>query len=466
MDDPILGIFITLLLVLANAFFVAAEFAIVKVRASQIELRAQTGERAAKMAQRLILHLDEYLSATQLGITLASLGLGWVGEPIVARLLIGVMHLFGVELEEELAHRIALPIAFVVITFLHIVLGELAPKSLAIQRSEQTTLAIAYPLRFFYLIFKPAIVSLNWVASRVLKLFGLETISESEHYHSGEELRLLLEQGREGGTIEESEHELIENVFEFGGTIVKEVMVPRTNIVALDIHEPPGELIKFVVEEGYTRMPVFSGSIDNIIGVVYSKDLITLLQHQNLIILQDLLRPASFVPETKLISELLREFQRTKNQIAIVVDEFGGTAGLVTMEDILEELVGEIQDEYDEEPLEIEQEGDGIYIVNASMTISDLNDAIQGFKLPEGDDYTTIGGLVNKWFGRIPDAEEAFERDSVRMTVLKTYNRRVVQVKLEDLNRNVPDNGLEAFADEEEDKERIAGLRRDRGEGE
>jgi CBS domain containing-hemolysin-like protein len=449
MDSSITGIIITLLLVLANAFFVAAEFAIVKVRSSQIELRAQSGERSAKIAQRLITHLDEYLSATQLGITLASLGLGWVGEPIVSKLLIGAANLVGLGQNAELADKDALPVAFVIITFLHIVLGELAPKSFAIQRSEQATLAIAYPLRIFYLIFKPAIMLLNWVANSTLRLIGLEKVSESEHYHSGEELRLLLEQGREGGTIEESEHELIENVFEFGGTSVREVMVPRTNIAALDISDPPGELIKFVIEEGYTRMPVYSGSIDNIIGVVYSKDLLTLLEHQNLIILQDLLRPAYFVPETKLIPELLREFQRNKIQLAVVVDEFGGTAGLITMEDILEELVGEIQDEYDDELTDIERNADGTYLVNASITIPDLNDSVEGFKLPEGDDYTTVGGLVNKWFGRIPEPDESFERDGVRMTVLKTVNRRVVQVKLEDLNLNSATNGTEAFSEGE-----------------
>jgi CBS domain containing-hemolysin-like protein len=450
MDNPVFGTFITILLVFANAFFVAAEFALVKVRASQIELRAQGGSRAAKMAQRLITHLDEYLSATQLGITLASLGLGWVGEPIVAQVIIGLFNLVGYTPDPELAHKIALPVAFVLITFLHIVLGELAPKSLAIQRSEPTTLAVAFPLRVFYLIFKPAIVALNWVATKTLRIFGIEPVKESEHYHSGEELRLLLEQGREGGMIEEAEHELIENVFEFGGTIVKEVMVPRTNIVALDLAENQGDLVKFVVEEGYTRMPVYSGSIDNIIGVVYSKDFITLLEHHNLIILQDLLRPAFFVPETKLISELLREFQRTKNQLAVVVDEFGGTAGLVTMEDILEELVGEIQDEYDEEGIGVEKTDDHKWVVNASMTISDVNDAADGFVLPEGDDYTTIAGLVNKWFGHIPEADESMERDGVRMTVLKTYNRRVVQVQIEDLKGETPDNGLEAFAGEEE----------------
>lgn len=453
MEEPIIGILITLLLVAANAFFVAAEFAIVKVRASQIELRAQAGERVAKMAQRLIVHLDRYLSATQLGITLTSLGLGWVGEPIVSKLLVSGMALAGFEPNPELAHRIALPVAFLLITSLHIVLGELAPKSLAIQRAEQVTMVVAYPLHLFYLVFSPAISALNWVANRVLKAFGLQSASETGHYHSGEELRLLLEQGREGGTIEEAEHELIENVFEFGDTIVKEVMVPRTEVIALDITKPPAELIKFVVEEGYTRMPVYAGSIDHIIGVVYSKDLITLLQHQNLIILQDLLRPAYFVPETKLIPELLREFQRNKVQLAIVVDEFGGTAGLVTMEDILEELVGEIQDEYDEEALEVERVEDGVYLVDASVTIPDLNDAVEGFALPEGDDYTTVGGLVNKWFGRIPSADESFERDQVRMTVLKTVDRRVVQVKLEDMNREAANNGLNAFAEDSKTQE-------------
>ena len=448
MDNPIFGVFATLFLVVANGFFVAAEFAIVKVRASQIELRVQAGSRSARMAQHLILHLDEYLSATQLGITLASLGLGWVGEPIVARLMGMVLHVLGIELEPDTLHKVSLIVAFVLITMLHIVFGELAPKSLAIQFPEKTTLALAYPLRYFYLVFKPAIMALNWFANRVLKMFGVEPATESGHAHSGEELRLLLEQGREGGALEETEHELIENVFEFGGTIVREVMVPRTNIIALDVADPPSELIKIVVEEGYTRMPVYSGSIDNIVGVVYSKDLINLLEHHNLIILQDLLRPAYFIPETKLISELLREFQVRKIHMAIVVDEFGGTAGLVTMEDILEELVGEIQDEYDDELFGVEKVGDRTWLVNASLTIADVNDVIEGFKLPEGEDYTTIAGLVNKWFGHIPETNEAFERDAVRMTVLKTYNRRAVQVQIEDLNQSDADNGLQAFESE------------------
>ncbi|MEW6301187.1 MAG: hemolysin family protein [Thermodesulfobacteriota bacterium] len=446
MDNPVLGSFITILLVLANAFFVAAEFAIVKVRASQIELRVQTGSKTAKLAQHIVAHLDAYLSATQLGITLASLGLGWIGEPIVARLVLTVMEAFGLTPDPRVAHQIALPLAFGVITVLHIVFGELAPKSLAVQHPEPTALAVAFPLQLFYLALYPVIVGLNGLANRVLRLVGIAPASDTAHYHSGQELRLLLEQGREGGAIEETEHELIENVFDFRETTVKEIMVPRTNIAALDVAAPPHELIKTVVEEGYTRMPVYDGTLDNIIGIVHAKDLIALMEHKDLIILHDVLRPAYFVPETKLISQLLRELQRHKLHMAIAVDEFGGTAGLVTMEDILEELVGEIQDEHDEEAAGVERVREGVYLVNAAMTIADVNDQIEGFALPEGEGYTTVSGLVNKWFGRIPEINESFERDFVRMTVLKTDNHHVVQVKLEDLRPDRADNGLQAFA--------------------
>ena len=450
MDNPLLGSFITLLLVLANAFFVAAEFAIVKVRSSQIELRAQAGDRTAKMAQHLLSHLDAYLSATQLGITLASLGLGWIGGPIVAQFVLNLMAMLGFTPDPQIAHRIALPVAFVLITFLHLVFGELAPKSLAAQYPESTALTVAFPLRLFYLSLRPAIAGLNWVANQVLRALGITPISESAHYHSGEELRLLLEQGREGGAIEQTEHELLENVFDFRETTVKEVMVPRMNIAALDLAAPPKELIKTVIEEGYTRMPVYEGTLDNIIGTVHAKDLITLMEHQDLIILHDILRPAYFVPETKLISQLLRELQRHKLHMAIAVDEFGGTAGLVTMEDILEELVGEIQDEHDNESAGVEQVGEGVYVVNASLTIADVNEQIAGFTLPEGEGYTTVSGLVNKWFGRIPDTDESFERDWVRMTVLKTDNHHVTLVQLEDLQRDRLDNGLDAFRGEEQ----------------
>ena len=438
MESPALGLLITLLLVLANAFFVAAEFAIVKVRASQIELLVQSGSRTAKMGQHLISHLDASLSTIQLGITLASLGLGWIGEPIVAKLIIEVMRLVGLEADPDLAHSIALPVAFILITFLLIVFGELAPKALAIQHSQSTTLAVAFPLWFFYLIFSPAIVALNWTANQVLRLFGIRPASEAEHSHSGEELRFLLEQGREGGTIEEEEHELIENVFEFGETTVREIMVPRTSIAAIEVTSSRSALVNLLVEGGYSRIPVYEDSLDNIIGVVHAKDLITLMEHRDLIILRDLLRPAFFVPETKPIDDLLREFQRRKVHLAIVVDEFGSTAGLVTMEDVLEELVGEIQDEHDSENHDIEKVSDQTYIINAALSISDVNDHINEFELPEGNDYTSVGGFINKWLGRIPEVNEIFEYDTLRMTVLKTDNHHVAQVKIEKLSDVTP----------------------------
>ena len=438
MESPALGLLITLLLVLVNAFFVAAEFAIVKVRASQIELLVQSGSRTAKMGQYLISHLDASLSTIQLGITLASLGLGWIGEPIVAKLILEIMHLVGLGADPDLAHSIALPVAFILLTFLLIVFGELAPKALAIQHSQSTTLAVAFPLWFFYRIFSPAIVALNWTANQVLRLFGLRPAGEAEHYHSGEELRFLLEQGREGGTIEQEEHELIENVFEFGETTVREIMVPRTTIAAIEVTSSRSALVNLLVEGGYSRIPVYEDSLDNIIGVVHAKDLITLMEHRDLIILRDLLRPAFFVPETKPIDDLLREFQRRKVHIAMVVDEFGSTAGLVTMEDILEELVGEIQDEHDSENHDIEKVSNQTYIINAALSIADVNDHIDEFELPEGSDYTSVGGFINKWLGRIPEVNEMFEYDTLRMTVLKTDNHHVTQVKIENLSDLTP----------------------------
>jgi CBS domain containing-hemolysin-like protein len=446
MDNPVVGAFITALFVLANAFFVAAEFAIVQVRASQIELRVQMGSKTAKLAQHIVAHLDAYLSATQLGMTLASLGLGWIGQPIVATVVLAVMEGVGFIPDLQLAHQIALPVTFATITVLHVVFGELAPKSLAVQHAESTALAVAFPLRGFYLALYPVIVGLNRLAKCMLRLLGIVPAGDTLPCHSGQELRFLLDQGGEGGVIEETEHELIENVFDFRETMVKEIMVPRTRIVALDVAAPPQELIKTVVEEGYTRMPVYDGTLDNIIGIVHAKDLIALMEHQDLIILHDVLRPAYFVPETKLISRLLRELQRQKLHMAIAVDEFGSTAGLVTMEDILEELVGEIQDEHDEEAAGVERLAEGVYVVDAAMPIADVNEQIAGFALPEGEGYTTVGGLINKWFGRIPEINESCERDFVRVTVLKTANHQVVQVKLEDLHPDRLNNGLQAFA--------------------
>ncbi|WP_242927948.1 hemolysin family protein [Pontibacter vulgaris] len=420
----ILNIIITILLVLLNGFFVAAEFAIVKVRSSQIELRAQTGHTMAKMAQHMLTHLDAYLSATQLGITLASLGLGWIGESVVSEIVINTMVFFGFKGNAVLAHSIALPISFAIITVLHIVFGELAPKSLAIQRSEATTLAVALPMRFFYITFRPFIWVLNGFASTVLRWMGIRPMHGSE-VHSAEELRLLFEQSAESGAIKESQQELLDNVFQFSERMVKQIMVPRTRMVAIDVEIPEEELMQLIHTEGYSRLPVYRGSIDNVVGVLYVKDLLTVMRLGEPINIETLMRQAYFVPETQKINRLLQQFQRRHMHIAVVTDEFGGVSGIVTMEDIIEELVGEIQDEYDEEAPIVERLNDFEYKVNGAAPISDANDFLP-YSLPEGEDYETVGGLITMVYGQIPEnLNEVASFNQYDIRVLEKADRRV-----------------------------------------
>ncbi|PRY10395.1 CBS domain containing-hemolysin-like protein [Pontibacter ummariensis] len=425
----LLDILLTILLVLLNGFFVAAEFAIVKVRASQIELRAQAGSAMAKLAQNMLTHLDAYLSATQLGITLASLGLGWIGESVVARIVIDVMEFFGFRGSEELAHTIALPISFAIITVLHIVFGELAPKSLAIQRSESTTLAVSYPLRFFYILFSPFIWLLNGLANLVLRSMGIQPVHGAE-VHTAEELRLLFEQSVESGAIQDAHHELIENVFHFNERMVKQILVPRTKVVAVDVSISEQELMEVIFNEGYSRLPVYSGNIDNIVGILYVKDILSIIRLGEAIAIEKLMRPAYFVPETKKINLLLKQFQRRHMHMAVATDEFGGVSGIVTIEDIIEELVGEIQDEYDEEVPIVEQVSDFEFKVNGAAPIPDANDFLP-YPLPEGEDYETVGGLMNVIYGQIPEnLNEIATFNEYEVRVLEKSDRRVEWVLL------------------------------------
>ncbi|GAB3822563.1 hemolysin family protein [Pontibacter rugosus] len=425
----ILDVLLTIFLVLLNGFFVAAEFAIVKVRASQIELKAQTGNAMAKLAHNMLTHLDAYLSATQLGITLASLGLGWIGESVVSQIVINIMEFFGFVGGDELAHRIALPISFAIITVLHIVFGELAPKSLAIQRSEATTLATAFPLRFFYILFSPFIWMLNGLANLVLRGFGIQAMHGAE-VHSADELRLLFEQSVEGGAIQDEHHELMENVFQFNERMVKQILVPRTKVTAIDVHISEQELMETIFNEGYSRLPVYDGNIDNIVGILYVKDILSIMRLGEPIVIDKLMRPAYFVPETKKINLLLKQFQRRHLHLAVATDEFGGVSGIVTIEDIIEELVGEIQDEYDEEAPLVERISDFEYKVNGSASVPDANDFLP-YALPEGEDYETVGGLMNVLYGQIPEnLNEVATFGNYDVRVLEKSDRRVEWVLL------------------------------------
>jgi CBS domain containing-hemolysin-like protein len=421
-------IFLTFFLVALNGFFVAAEFAIVKVRASQIEIKAKSGSRVANIAKFITQHLDGYLAATQLGITLASLGLGWVGESVMHSIVHDLLINFN--LSEVYITSISTFIAFLFITVMHIVFGELAPKSIAIQRPVATTLFIAFPLQGFYLVFRPFIWVLNGFANVILKIFGISNIGGHESVHSTEELYYLLDQGKESGALDTNEHELIKNVFDFNERVVKNIMVPRTKISGIELSSPKQEVVEIIIAEGYSRMPVYDDIIDKIIGIVHAKDILPLLAGNKDWALSDIIRKPYFVPETKKINDLLSELQQKRIQIAIVIDEFGGTAGMVTLEDIVEEIVGEIQDEYDEEKPTVEKISDTEFIINAYATVYDVNEHLP-HDLPEDEDFDTVGGLVSHAFGKIPEVGDSEECYGYLFTILKKTEQNIETIKLE-----------------------------------
>jgi len=426
----ILDIFLTLFLVLLNGFFVAAEFAIVKVRGSQIDIKAKEGHPMAKLSKHIIANLDAYLSATQLGITIASLGLGWIGEEVVSKLIMELFTVLGFSLSPEMSHSIALPVAFSLITILHIVFGELAPKSYAIQRPESTTLWLAAPLNVFFWIFKPFIWLLNGFSNRMLRLIGITPLKEAE-VHSPEELRLMVEQGKKSGVIEALKYEIIRNAFDFAERSARQAMVPRTHVFAVNKATSVEKIVEKILENGYSRVPVFDGTIDHIAGIIFTKDLLLKLRMAKPFIIDDIIRPAHYIASNKKLIDIMRDFQKQHVQFAIVVDEFGGTEGVITMEDILEELVGEIQDEYDTETPLIERVDDRKYRVQGSATLVSLNEKLPRL-LPEDDSYVTLAGMLIDIVGRIPNVGESIEHDDYVFTVIKRIKNQIILVDIVD----------------------------------
>jgi CBS domain containing-hemolysin-like protein len=423
-------VIVTLLLVLLNGFFVAAEFAIVKVRSSQIAL--EKGNFSKKAAQNIINNLDGYLAATQLGITLASLGLGWVGEDVVSRIILNIMNGVGLEMSAAMAHSIALPVAFAVLTIMHIVFGELAPKSLAIRYPASTTLRISIALQIFYYVFRPFIWLLNGFANLILRMFGVKPISEQE-IHSEDELKLIIAESEEGGAIEPNERELIQNVFDFDDRIVRQVMVPRVKISGLRADLSIPETMDVVLKEGYSRYPVFETSLDEIIGIVHAKDIIAAYVEKTDKGLKEVMRPTHFIPESKPIDVLLREFQKRKTQMAIVVSEFGGTIGIVTLEDILEELVGEIQDEHDHEQQIVTLLDKQVYQIVAQSSIHDINKFVD-VPFPASEEYETLSGMLTYYKPSLKEGD-----------MFKLFNYKFKIVKL---NKTLPEL-VEATLEEE-----------------
>ena len=421
------GLGVVVLLVLANAFFVAAEFALVGARRTRLEEMIRAGDRKAILARRALQSLDRYISATQLGITLASLGLGWVGEPALAHLIEGAFRVLPDGLEAVATHTVAVAIAFSIISALHIILGELVPKALALLFPERISAWVAAPLIGFAWVMTLPIGILNGTANRLLRLFGVKPPGEHERVHSPEEIRMLVEQSQEGGTLLDQDARMLEGVFEFSEKTAEEVMTPRTRVVALRSDLAASAAADVVAEAGRSRYPVYTRSLDEIVGVVHAKDVLAALRRDPSAPLETLMRPPLLVPGTREVEDVLTDMKRLKSHMAVVLDEYGGTAGLVTMEDLLEEIVGEIQDEYDRAAPAAPAEPDPARLPG-ELTIAEFN-AEHDLELDDTD-YTTVGGWVFGQLGRLPRVGDKVAAGSLTLEVAEMDGRRVKGLRL------------------------------------
>lgn len=422
---------IVLLLVFLNGYFVASEFALVAVRRTRVDELARKGNITAKVLQGALNNLDNYISATQLGITVASLALGWIGEPAIAHAIEPLLTFLPSQAALLTSHTLATIIAFTIITFLHIVLGELAPKSMALQRAEATSLIVITPLIIFTKVFRPFIWVLNGAGQLVLRLFGLHAPSGHQLVHSEEEIRMLLSQSAQEGAIPSKEVEMVYNVFQMGDTPVKYVMIPRTDILAFNIATPLAEVVRKIERHPHSRFPVYENNIDTIIGFVHVKDIYReLMQKNESAKLSDLsiTRTIISVPEVKKIDKVLVDMRKKRIHIAVVNDEYGGTSGIVTLEDIIESLVGEIEDEFEEDIFNITKKKDGSYAIRGHTLITDFK---QKFKMPlKGQGYTTIGGLVFGLLGHEPRIGDTVQISNLILKIEAIDGKRIKLIKL------------------------------------
>ncbi|KKO52910.1 hemolysin family protein [Paenibacillus sp. DMB20] len=420
----ILNLLLVFLLVLLNGVFVAAEFSLVKMRQSRLTQLVSEGNMLAGVALKVNRKLDAYLSATQLGITLTSLGLGWIGEPAISELLVEpLMHKLGMT-DQVLISSISVAVGFCIITFLHIVLGELAPKSLAIQRTEGTALLLSAPLLWFYRLFLPVIWLLNKSANGILRMVGIQPVSEAEAAHSEEEIRILMNESAKSGVIDENEMKLMDNLFDFSDLLAREIMLPRTDMDVLYANLPLEENLRIMNETKHSRYPVAVEDKDRIIGFIHITDLLMAdpEQQKNL---ASLVRPIMDVPESMEISHVLRLMQKRHEQLALVVDEYGGTAGILTAEKILEEIVGDIYDEFEDERPEVEIRGD-VISVDGRMLIEDVND-LTGVVIEE-QKVDSIGGWLFKELEGNPAKGKKIVFDGVTFEVEESSRLRVTRV--------------------------------------
>jgi CBS domain containing-hemolysin-like protein len=429
----------------ANAFFVGAEFALVSVRRPRLETRAAAGSRQAQAAMRLLADPTSFISATQLGITLASLALGWIGEPTVASILEPIAaRIASVGKAGYVAHLLAIIIAFAAITFLHIVLGELMPKMIALERSEGLALIAARPLEIFAKVFRWPLWIFNRTGAFLGRLIGLKSSLQHTAVYSETELRQLVDISRESGHLRAEERRLIHKVFEFSDTLVREAMVPRPAIAALSADCSLTDIIQAFQQNRYSRLPVYRGSIDNVIGFIHSKDLIPYLLRPQDFKLEYVLQSPMYVVDTARLEDVLRQMQKAKTHFGFVVDEHGGIEGIITLEDLLEEIVGDISDEHDEEVNEqISPIDERTYLLDGSLAVRDLNRRLKT-SIPESEAYTTIGGFLMTVAGHVLQPGEVIETDGLLFYIEKVERRRLLQVRLE-LPGNEKDAGSETL---------------------
>jgi len=417
--NPWAGLALGLLLIALNGFFVAAEFGLAKIRPTQIAPRVKRGDRAAKMVDHMLHHLDAYLSASQLGITLASIALGWVGEPAFTWILRPLLQkLPGVS--ESFIHSASLSLAFVLISILHIVVGEQVPKTLAIRLPAATSLAIALPLYLFYWIAFPAIWLLNRTANACLRLIGVKPASEHELSHSEDELRLLLASSH-GVTLPESKRDLLTNIFELSDRVARQVMLPRADVVFLSTERSIEDNLTLARTSGHTRFPLCEGELDNVVGVVHIKDLFR--SEQPVGNLRAIARPIQFVPETTTLDTLLARMRGERLHLAAVIDEYGGVSGIVTLENVIEEIVGPIQDEFDAEKPELVAKGDGNYRVSGAMLVVDLEDELE-LEISDRDE-DTLAGVVLSEIGRRPRVGDRVTVGPIELEVQEVQGNRI-----------------------------------------
>jgi CBS domain containing-hemolysin-like protein len=417
------------ILVLANGFFVAAEFSLVSVRRTRVDEMIQQGHLSARFVKMALEDPDRFIAATQLGITIASLGLGWLGEPALTRFIEPVLELLPEAWLGIASHSISAAIAFSVITFLHVVIGELMPKSIALQDPERTSLLVAQPTLLAQAIFKPAIWALNGTGNFLLRLIGMGAASGHQMVHSVQELKMLVEASEESGVLEDTERDMIHAVFDFGESTAREVMVPRTEMTAIDADAPMEALIHLAIKHPLSKIPVYEGDVDHIVGIVHVKDLVR-VQHdeRRAATIRGIVREALFVPDTIRLDILLQQFRARKQHLAIALDEYGGTAGLVTLDDLITRIVGEVGDSFDKSAPEVQRLPDGTALVDGLMLIEDVNDYFN-LKLKD-ENYDTIAGFVLGRLGRLANVGDTVEADGVKLKVEAMDGKRIARVSL------------------------------------